>query len=99
MESSSPEQVPQRRMRLAVLCTVAILVLGTTFALYRHIQNNSQGAIAQEAQTLYEEGRYDGAGVLGDDDVEAALLACILCRTWRSRRMRAARQRASVCRT
>ena len=31
-------------MRLAVLCTVAILVLGTTFALYRHIQNNSQGA-------------------------------------------------------
>ena len=61
VESSSPEQVPQRRMRLAVLCTVAILVLGTTFALYRHIQNNSQGAIAQEAQTLYEEGRYDEA--------------------------------------
>ena len=28
VESSSPEQVPQRRMRLAVLCTVAILVLG-----------------------------------------------------------------------
>ncbi len=61
VESSSPEQVPQRRMRLAVLCTVAILVLGTTFALYRHIQNNSQGAIAQEAQTLYDEGRYDEA--------------------------------------
>ena len=61
VESSSPGQVPQRRMRLALLCTVAILVLGTTFALYRHIQNNSQGAIAQEAQTLYEEGRYDEA--------------------------------------
>ena len=61
VESSSPGQVPQRRMRLALLCTVAILVLGTTFALYRHIQNNSQSAIAQEAQTLYDEGRYDEA--------------------------------------
>ena len=44
-----------------MLCTVVILVLGTIFALYRYIQNNSQGAIAQEARALYEEERYDEA--------------------------------------
>ena len=62
VEAARLAQAPQqRRMRLTVLCTVAILVLGTIFALYRYIQNNSQGAIAQEARALYEEERYDEA--------------------------------------
>ncbi len=61
VEAARLAQAPQRRMRLTVLCTVVILVLGTIFALYRYIQNNSQAAIAQEAQTLYEEERYDEA--------------------------------------
>ena len=62
MEAARLAQAPQqRRIRLTVLCTVAILVLGTIFALYRYIQNNSQGAIAQEARALYEEERYDEA--------------------------------------
>ena len=62
VEAARLAQAPQqRRIRLTVLCTVAILVLGTIFALYRYIQNNSQGAIAQEARALYEEERYDEA--------------------------------------
>ncbi len=61
VEAARLAQIPQRRVMLAVLCTIAILVLGTIFALYRYTRNNSQSAIAQEARTLYEEERYDEA--------------------------------------
>ena len=61
VEAARLAQAPQRRLRLTMLCTVAILVLGTIFALYRYIQNNSQDAIAREARALYDEERYDEA--------------------------------------
>ncbi len=63
-EAASRAEVPQHRTRLVALCVVAVLVLGTIFALYRHIQNNSQGAIAREAQKLYDGGNYSEAAEL-----------------------------------
>ena len=53
VEAARLAQAPQqRRIRLTVLCTVAILVLGTIFALYRYIQNNSL------SHKLYKAGLY-----------------------------------------
>ena len=60
-EAARREEAPKRRTRLIALAAAAILLLGTAFALYRHIQRNSQSFIAQEAQALYDAERYDEA--------------------------------------
>ena len=60
-EAARREEAPKRRARLIALAAAAVLLLGTAFALYRHIQRNSKSFIAQEAQGLYDEERYDEA--------------------------------------
>ena len=60
-EAARREEAPRRRTRLIALAAAAVLLLGTAFALYRHIQRNSKSFIAQEAQVLYDAERYDEA--------------------------------------
>ena len=60
-EAARREEAPKRRTRLIALAATTVLLLGTAFALYRHIQRNSKSFIAQEGQGLYDEERYDEA--------------------------------------
>lgn len=49
------------RGRLFTLCILLILVAGTAFALWKHMQRNSLDALMADADDLYQQERYESA--------------------------------------
>ena len=51
----------ESRGRFLTLCVILILVVGTGYAAYQHLQRNSYDALMQKAQEFYEKDEYQAA--------------------------------------
>jgi tetratricopeptide (TPR) repeat protein len=49
------------RGRFFIVCVLALFLIGTIFAGYRHLQRNSYASLMEGAKTLYDQERYDSA--------------------------------------